>query len=93
MICCSHGYRMPLRVITSYGHDVIITASGLEVTMTGNKRTVEKDRLKDRSDIGEVEFPIEKLMKFRDASASCVHIEAALEANRGLTETGKKRPR
>jgi hypothetical protein len=61
--------------------------------MTGKKHTLERDRLRDRSDIGEVEFPIEKLMKFRDASASCVHIEAALEANRGLTETGKKRPR
>ena len=61
--------------------------------MTSKKHSLEKDRLKDRSDIGEVEFPIEKLMKFRDASASCVHIEAALEADRGLTEIGKKRPR
>ncbi len=52
--------------------------------MTGKKRTPEKDRLKDRSDIGNVEFPIEELMKFRDASASCVHIEAAIEADRGL---------
>jgi hypothetical protein len=52
--------------------------------MTGKKRTLEQDRLTDRSDIGEVEFPIEKLMKFRDASASCVHIEAAIEADRGL---------
>ena len=34
--------------------------------MTGKKRTLEKDRLKDRSDIGEVESPIEKLMEFRD---------------------------
>jgi len=57
--------------------------------MKGKKRTFEKDRLKDRSDIGEVEFPIEKLMKFRDASASCVHIEAAMEADRGLTDMGK----
>jgi hypothetical protein len=61
--------------------------------MTGKKRTLEKDRLKDRRDIGEVEFPIEKLMKFRDASASCVHIEAAMVADRGLTDTGKKRPK
>lgn len=54
-----------------------------------------KDRIKDRSDIGQVEFPIEKLMKFRDASVSCVHIEAALEADRGLTDadTGKKPPK
>ncbi len=58
--------------------------------MTGKKRTPEKDRLKDRSDIGEVEHPIEKLMKFRDASASCVHIEAAMEADRGLTDMRKK---
>ena len=60
--------------------------------MTGKKRSLEKDRLKDRSDIGKVEFPIEKLMKFRDASASCVHIEAALQA-RGLTDTRSKRPK
>ncbi len=61
--------------------------------MTGKKRTLEKDRLKDRRDIGEVEFPIEKLMKFRDASASCVHIEAAMVADRGLTDTRKKHPK
>ena len=61
--------------------------------MTSKKRTLEKDRLKDRSDIGEVEIPIEKLMKFRDASASCVHIEAALEADRGLTDMRKKHPK
>ncbi len=61
--------------------------------MTGKKRTLDKDRLKDRSDIGDVEFPIEKLMEFRDASASCIHIEAAMEADRGLTGTGKKRPK
>ncbi len=51
--------------------------------MTSEKRILKKDRLKDRSDIGEVEFPIEKLMKLRDASASCVHIEAGMEADRG----------
>ncbi len=61
--------------------------------MADRKPTREKDRLKDRSDIGEVEFPIEKLMAFRDASASCVHIEAAMEANRGLTELIKKHPK
>ncbi len=61
--------------------------------MTGQKKTHDKDRLKDRSDIGAVEFPIEKLMVFREASASCVHIEAALDADRGLTDTGKKRPK
>ena len=61
--------------------------------MTGKKHTPKKDRLKDRSDIGAVEFPIEKLMEFRDANASCVHIEAALDADRGLTDAGKKRPK
>ncbi len=61
--------------------------------MTSKKRTREKDRLKDRSDIGEVEFAIEKLMKFRDAGTSCVHIEAKMEVDRGLTDTGEKRPR
>ncbi len=61
--------------------------------MTGKKRTSKKDRLKDRSDIGVVEFPIEKLMKFRDAEASCVHIEAAMESGRGLTDTGRKPPK
>ena len=61
--------------------------------MTGKKPTSGKDRLKDWSDIGAVEFPIEKLMKFRDASASCVHIEAAMDCDRGLTDTGRKRPK
>ena len=48
--------------------------------MTSKTHGSKKDRLKDRSDIGVVEFPIEKLMEFRDANASCVHIEAALVA-------------
>lgn len=61
--------------------------------MTDRKRAPTKDRLKDRSDIGEVEFQIEKLMEFRDASAPCVHIEAAMDADRGLTDTGKKHPK
>ena len=61
--------------------------------MTGKNYTLEKDRLKDRSDIGDVELPIEKLMEFRDASASCVHIEAAMEANRGLTGRRRKHPK
>ncbi len=60
--------------------------------MTDRKCAPAKDRLKDRSDIGEVKFQIEKLMEFRDASASCVHIEAAMDADRGLTDTGKKHP-
>jgi hypothetical protein len=55
--------------------------------MTDRKPTPMKDRkdiVKDRKNIGQVVSPIEKLMKFRDASASCVHIEAAMEADRGL---------
>lgn len=55
------------------------------------ERKPAKDRLKDRSDIGEVVSPIDKLLKFRAAEASCVHIEAALEADRGLTDEGKTR--
>lgn len=61
--------------------------------MAVRKHGPKKDRLRDRSDIGEVVFPIEKLMKFRDANASCVHIEAALQADRGLTDSGKTRPK
>ncbi len=57
--------------------------------MTSKNHSHEKDRLKDRTNIGAVEFPIEKLMTFREAEASCVHIEAAMEADRGLTDTGK----
>lgn len=59
----------------------------------GKKRTYERDRLKNRSDIGEVEHPIEKLMKFRDASASCVHIEAAMDVGRNLIDQAKKHPK
>ena len=64
--------------------------------MTDRKPAPMKDRkdiVKDRKDIGVVEFPIEKLMKFRDADASCVHIEARMETNRGLTDTRRKRPK
>ena len=55
--------------------------------MTSKQRILKKDRLKNRSDIGEVELPIEKLMKFRDASASCVHIEAAMDTNHSLIDS------
>ena len=44
-----------------------------------------KDRIKDWSIIGVVEFPIEKLMEFRHAEASCVHIEAAMETDINVT--------
>jgi hypothetical protein len=58
--------------------------------VANREATDSKDRLKDRSDIGTVEFPIEKLLEFRDAEASCVHVEAALETNRGFGEKGQK---
>ena len=58
--------------------------------MTSKNHAQKKDRPKDRANIGAVEFPIEKLMVFRDAEASCVHIETALEADRSLTDTGKR---
>ena len=45
--------------------------------MLGKRHRPEKDRLKVWSDIGKVEFQIEKLMEFRDAEISCVHIEAS----------------
>ena len=57
---------------------------GLEMTMKNNRHTRAQDRLKDRSDIGAVEFPIEKLVRLRDAGACCVHIEAAMETERNL---------
>ncbi len=49
-------------------------------------KPAKSDRLKSRSDIGRVEFPIEKLIEYRDAQASCVHIEARLEADRKLVD-------
>ncbi len=61
--------------------------------MAKRKRASSNDRLKNRADIGAVKFQIEKLMEFRDASASCVHIEAAMDADRGLTDTGIKTPK
>ncbi len=61
--------------------------------MTDKKQTPKKDRLKGRSDMGKVEFPIEKFMEFRDASAFCVHIEAAMDAERGVIDRGRKRPK
>jgi hypothetical protein len=66
---------------------------GSERVMLGKRHRPEKDRLKVRSDIGKVEFQIEKLMEFRDAEISCVHIEAAMDTDRSLTDTGKKRPK
>lgn len=59
--------------------------------MNAKKPATEKDRLKDRSDIGRVEQAIDKLMEFRMASASCVLIEASMEANHGLVNLPRKR--
>ena len=42
--------------------------------------------MKGRKDIGKVVFPIEKLLAARSASSSCVHIEADLESDSGLTD-------
>ena len=39
---------------------------------------------KDRRDIGEVVFPIEKMMAARENSSCCIGVEAALETNSGL---------
>ena len=71
--------------------------------MTGRPRESKKDRLRDFSDIGEVVFPIEKLMAARTASFSCVDIEAVLESEHDATSpvkdrshsavTGKKKPK
>ena len=47
------------------------------------------DHLKDRRNIGKVEQLIDKLKVFRDAEVSCVHIEARLEAGRGLSDAEK----
>ncbi len=58
--------------------------------MDDNKSARSRDRLKNRQDIGAVEFPIEKLMVFREASASCVHIEAAMDVDRGLIGRTRK---
>ena len=41
--------------------------------------------MKGRKDIGKVVFPIEKLLAARSASSSCVHIEADLESDSGVT--------
>ncbi|MFP6740910.1 MAG: hypothetical protein VCD33_04665 [Alphaproteobacteria bacterium] len=59
--------------------------------MVDHKTSARKDRLKDRSDIGNVEFPIEKLMEFRHAEVSCVQIEAAMEANYDVTHSARKK--
>ena len=93
MTCRACGVLNALRSCHREGYNGYTHYIGLEDAMTDKKHKSKKDRLKDRSDIGVVEFPIEKLMTFRDANASCVHIEAAMVAERGLTDTGRKRPK
>jgi hypothetical protein len=80
--------RLSSGSLYGYAHSI-----GLEGAMTGKKQAHDRDRLRDRSDIGEVEFLFEKLKRFNDAEASCVHVEAAMEADRGLTDKGTKRPK
>jgi len=50
--------------------------------MTGKRYPASKDR----RDIGEVVFPIEKMMAARENSSCCVGVEAALETNSGLNK-------
>ena len=49
--------------------------------------------MKARKDIGQVVPPIEKLMAARAAGSSCVHIEADLESDSGLTRSFKDQSR
>ncbi len=42
---------------------------------------------KDRRDIGEVVFPIEKMLAAREISSCCVGVEAALETDSKLITT------
>ncbi len=49
--------------------------------------------LKDRRDIGEVVFPIEKMIAAREISSCCVGIEAALENNSKLITVRTSRVR
>ena len=48
-------------------------------------------RLKNRKDIGRVEFLIDKLMSTRSLSSCCAGQEAMLETNRGLELQDKVR--
>ena len=60
----------------------------LEGPMTDRKHAP----MKDRKDIGEVVFQIEKLTTARAAGSSCVHIQADLDSDSGLTNLIKDRP-
>ena len=39
---------------------------------------------KDRRDIGQVVFPIEKILRARELSSCCVGVEAIMAADRGV---------
>ncbi|MFB3046875.1 MAG: hypothetical protein ACE10A_11295 [Acidiferrobacterales bacterium] len=54
--------------------------------MTNKKHTPTKDRRK----IGEVTFLIEEMTAARAASASCIHVEAALEPDNKVSFSKKK---
>ena len=49
--------------------------------------------VKDRRDIGEVVFPIEKFIAAREISSCCVGVEAALETNSKLINVRTSRVR
>ena len=56
--------------------------------MTDKKHTPTKDRRK----IGKVTFLMEEMAAARAASASCVHVEAALEPDTNVALSKKKSP-
>ena len=70
----------------------VLVKPALEPVMADRKRR-RPAPMKSRKDIGEVVFPIEKLKAARAANASCVHIEADLEADTGLIRPSKNRSR
>ena len=49
------------------------------------------DRVKNRKDIGRVEFLIDKFMAARSLSSCCAGQEAMLETNQGLEEQDQVR--
>ena len=48
---------------------------------------------RDRRDIGQVVFPIEKMMAAREASSSCVGVEALLEIDSRQIRTDREKQR
>ena len=45
-----------------------------------------RDEFREKVAVGKVWSLIDKLSAFREASASCIHIEARLEADKDLTD-------